>query len=101
MFEQFRSHKRQIASDDDGPLGRARRECGMNAAERAPTRIHIRRRRKSRMRLARADERDGVRDLAECGGNPVDERLIFYEELSFVSTHTTRLATGEDEALKL
>src|ERR1044071_6869225 len=101
MREQFSRHKRQIAGDNDGPFARARRERGMNAAERAPTRIHIRHGRKSRMRLARVDERDRVRDLAECGRDPIDKSLIFDEKLSFVSAHTARLATGEDEALEL
>ena len=93
--EEFGSNKRQIASDDDGPLRFARNERSVKTAEGTPLRINVCHTRE--LRSQPADERHLVSDLQQRFGNALGKRLAFNQQLRFISSHSAGGAAGEDK----
>ena len=97
--EELSCNKRQIASDDDGPLAFASCQRCMKTTERSPLRIDIRD--AWEIRSQAAHEYHGIGDLQQSFENALGERLAFNQQLRLVSSHSSGGAAGEDKGFHI
>ena len=98
--EELGGNKRQIASNDDGPLTRASCQRSVNTTQRALFWINVCNAGQGRFIRVSSDNRDRIGDLEQCFGDTLGESLLLEAQFRLISAHPARGATGKDKRLE-